>query len=191
MGKIGEVLRKYLPVMIGAAGSAALMTIFFGTLTWGNSFGHALEQFSEIWYWIVALTAGFGIQLALFSYIKIHIRQELTGATAEVAASGGVSTGSMIACCAHYLTNVLPLLGMSAVAVFLTKYQTSFLLLGLMSNITGITFMLYFAQRHGVMPQLFGSRTIASCNMKAVRNVTALLSAAIVSLSFYFAAFKQ
>ncbi|MFC1491301.1 hypothetical protein ACFLQ0_01775 [Nitrospinota bacterium] len=186
MEKIGESPRLYLPLLIGAAGATVLPAIFFGILAWGNSFDHALEQFSEIWYWISLLTVGFGIQLGLFTHVKIHVHEKIAGATAEVAASGGISTGSMVACCAHYLTNVLPLLGLSAAAVFLTKYQTSFLLLGVFSNLIGITFMLYFMQKHGLMPRVFQSGSVSACNMKTVRNATVLLSAIVVSLSFFF-----
>ncbi len=186
-----QILDASKPIAVGVAGAAILLALYFSILTWSSNFDYAFEQFEGSWYWITSLATGFGIQLALFTYIKIHIRRKITGVAVEVAASGGISTGSMLVCCAHYLTNVVPLLGMSAVAIFLTKYQTSFLVLGVFSNITGVTFLLYFAQKHGVMPHLFSSKTIANCNMRAVRNATVFLSVAIVSLSFYFAAFKQ
>ena len=190
MSRASEILHGSKPTAVGVAGAASLLALYFAVLTWGGNLDSALEQFEGSWYWITSLAAGFGIQLALFTHIKIHIHRKITGAAVEVAASGGISTGSMLVCCAHYLTNILPLMGMSAVAVFLTKYQTPFLVLGVLSNITGITFLLYFAQRHGVMPQVFGSNAVSNCNMKTVRNVTVFMSAGIAFLSFYFAEFN-
>ena len=184
------VLRGCAPVVIGALGAMGLLGVFLGALTLGNSFAYAWEQLAEIWYWALLLTAGFGTQLGLYSYVRLHVRESLKGATAEVAASGGLSTGSMLACCAHYLTTVLPLLGLSAAAVFLAKYQTPILLLGVVSNFVGITYMLYFMQKHGLLPRAIFPGQAVACDMKAVRNAAILASAVIVLLSFYLTAVR-
>lgn len=88
-------MRKNRPIVVGAGGSIGLLIIYFGILTWVNSLSHALEQFSEMWYCILILVIGFGIQLGLYSYIRFFTRKKITGATAEVATAGGISTGSI------------------------------------------------------------------------------------------------
>ncbi len=44
----------------------------------------------------------------------------------------------MVACCAHHVADVLPLLGLSAAASFLAAYQIPFMLIGLAMNLIGI-----------------------------------------------------
>ena len=48
--------------------------------------------------------------------------------------SGGTSVTAMVACCLHHVTDVLPILGLSAAATFLTRYQRPFMLIGLGMN---------------------------------------------------------
>jgi hypothetical protein len=44
----------------------------------------------------------------------------------------------MLACCAHHLVDLLPLVGLSAAAVFLNAYRTPLFLLGIAMNVFGI-----------------------------------------------------
>ncbi|MCL7412989.1 MAG: hypothetical protein M8353_05140, partial [ANME-2 cluster archaeon] len=131
------------PAIFGIFGGLALLFVYFAILAIANSPAHALEQFREMWYWILLLAAGFGVQAGLYTHIRIAHKR---ASTTSVAASGGMSTVSMAACCAHHLTDVLPLLGLSAAALFLVKYQTFFILAGVFSNFMGITVMLRVIQ---------------------------------------------
>ncbi len=101
---------------------------------------------------MVALTGGFGIQAGLFSFIRQSIRERRASATGSVAASGAISAGSMAACCAHHLTDILPFLGLSGVAIFLTDYQIFFIIIGVLSNAVGIAIMLETIQRAMACP---------------------------------------
>lgn len=177
-------------IIVGVSGSIGLLIIYFGILIWANSFSHALEQFSEMWYWISILVIGFGIQLGLYFHIRSNIRKKIPGATAEVATAGGISTGSMIACCAHHITDVLPIIGLSVAAVFLVKYQLPFILLGIFSNLVGITMMLNIIQKYELHQGENIFKAIFNNNMKTVRNVTVILSIIIVSFSFFLVSFK-
>ncbi len=139
---INKINKASSPVLFGIAAALALLVFYFVILSFAQSASHAVEQFKGMWYWIFTLAAGFGIQAAL--YIKAKNACTQTGAMmpASMAASGGVSGVSMVACCAHHITDFVPLLGASAAAVFLTKYQTLFIILGVLSNINGTVFML-------------------------------------------------
>ncbi len=176
---------KATPLLVGLGGGGSLLALFFGALTLTNSFAHALEQFAELWYWVLLLAVGFGIQLGLYTHIRIQLRERASkGATAGVAASGGVSTVSMIACCAHIVPSVLPLLGVSAAAVFLVQYQLPFILLGVFSNLVGITVMLSIIQNHGLQPKTGPLTPLFGLNLAAVRNGTAVVAILIVAYSF-------
>ena len=141
-------------IIIGLSAGILLLLVYMGIITLAEGLEHALDQTATMWYWVVALAGGFGIQAGLFSFIRQGLRERKASATASVATSGGVSAGSMAACCAHHLTDVLPLLGLSGVAVFLTSYQLLFIIIGVLSNIVGITIMLETIQRHGLSQKL-------------------------------------
>jgi hypothetical protein len=48
----------------------------------------------------------------------------------------------MVACCAHHVADVLPILGLTAAATFLAQYRTAFMLVGLGTTLVGIGVML-------------------------------------------------
>jgi len=62
--------------------------------------------------------------------------------TGTVTGTGAISAGSMIACCSHFILNLIPIAGISGLAGALTKYQKLFLIIGIVSNIIGIFIML-------------------------------------------------
>jgi len=187
MGKIE--LFKNKPVIIGISGAIGVFIIFWGILMLVNkSFNAALQEFSRVWYWSVLLSSGFGFQLGLYSYIRSRVHKKFTGATAEVAASGTISTGSMIACCAHALVNILPILGISAVAMFLVRFQLPLILIGVFSNLIGITMMAGIMQKHLLIPQTHPLRLLFRYDMKKVRNIFIPVSLIIVAFSFFMTA---
>lgn len=139
-------------LMFGALGFCSLIIFYFLILTVANSFEHAVYQFWSMWYWIVILSLGFGAQAGLYvhtkGFSKIYATDGSTGGA--MAVSGGASTVSMVACCAHHVTDFLPLLGLSFAAVFLVKYQLLFIVFGVISNLFGITMMLRTIQKHNL-----------------------------------------
>jgi len=176
MGKSPKVKGK--SVAAGITGAAALVVVFFTIVTWSNgTLSSALDEFRRIWYWIALLAGGFGLQLGLFVYLKNVVHERLAGATAEVAASGTISTGSMVACCSHALVNILPILGVSAAAAFLARYQLPLLLLGVFSNLVGLSIMLGLFQRHGLIS---AEGIINRINMKTVRVVVVVSGIAAI-----------
>ena len=180
-------MKKYKPILFGIAGAATLLTFYFGILTLAESFNYALFQFSDMWYWILVLAAGFGLQLGLHVHIKAALRARQAGATAGVAASGGVSTVAMVACCAHHVTDILPILGLSAAAVFLVEYQTAFILLGVFSNLVGVTMMLRIMEKHGLQPKTGPFRALFAFDMKQVLAAVVVASITGTGISFVFA----
>ncbi len=122
----------------GLLASTSLLAFYFIISSILGGFKFAIDNFIQLWYWMVPLTIGFGVQIGMFFYVKEEMHKK---ATAEAVASTGVSTTSMIACCAHHIADIAPFLGITALGLFLTKYQSTFLLGGILSNILGITYM--------------------------------------------------
>lgn len=98
----------------------------------------AVEQFQALWYLMVPLAVGFGIQVSLYTKLSVAIK---TKAQASMKASGVTSAGAMLACCVHHLTDVVPFLGLAGLSIFLTRYQTPILTFGIGMNIIGILVM--------------------------------------------------
>jgi len=172
-------------IAYGIAGAGALVAIFFTIVTLSNgSLSSAQDEFKRIWYWAVLLAGGFGLQLGLIVYLKNVVQDHMPGATAEVAASGTISTGSMVACCSHALVNVLPILGVSAAAAFLARYQLPLLLLGVFSNLVVLTIMLGLFQRHRL---LAAGGIVNRINMKTARLLVIVSGIAAIGYSINLA----
>jgi hypothetical protein len=139
------------PTLLAIISSVVLITVYIIILSLFESFEYAITQFVELWYWMAPLVIGFGVQVGLFSYIRISSKAISNTPNGVMATSGGVSTTSMIICCLHHVTDVLPIVGLSAAAVFLTAYQPVFLALGVFSNLVGITIMLTIIQRNNLI----------------------------------------
>ena len=127
-------------VLYGVLASAILLGVYFAILTFVSGWVFAQDQFRSYWYFIVSLTVGFGIQIALYQYIKslMHGGQ---GTGKVIGVSGTTSTAAMISCCAHYLVNLVPILGVTGLVSFVTQYQIELFWVGLAFNIFGIGYM--------------------------------------------------
>ncbi len=129
----------------GLLGGISLLFFYFVVMTVSSrSWSATLSQFRELWYWMIILSAGFGIQIGLFTHLHNIIKHhQMSGNSKAIAAtSTGTSAVSMIACCAHHLSDVLPIIGLSGLAVFLTQYQIPLILIGVAMNIFGIFYMI-------------------------------------------------
>jgi copper chaperone CopZ len=149
--ELGVVSNRYIPVwpvLIGLVATAGLLVFYVGLITLAQDWTHAVEQLSLDRWFVGAIAAGFGTQAGLFAYLRtLHG----TAAAGGVAASTGTSTAAMLACCAHHLTDVVPVLGLSGAAVFLNLYKTPLLWLGILMNLAGIVFMLSQVRRQRAM----------------------------------------
>lgn len=128
-------------VLYGILASSVLLGVYFAVLTMVSGWSFTLTQFSDFWYFVVSLAVGFGVQIALYQYIKnlIHSGQ---GMGKVVGVSGTTSTAAMISCCAHYLVNLVPILGVTGLATFAAQYQVKLFWVGIFFNIAGIAYMI-------------------------------------------------
>ena len=129
--------------MFGALAALALLVFYLGIITIAQDWAHALQQLGKDAWFVGAIMAGFGTQVGLFTYLRgLHARAAARG-VGGVVASTGTSTVAMLACCAHHLVDILPIVGLSGAAIFLDAYKAPLLWLGIIMNLGGIAYMTY------------------------------------------------
>lgn len=124
----------------GAGAGLALLGLYLGVIAIAQGPSHALEQLAVDARYVAAVTIGFAVQVALFVELRQTAARQRRSA-AITAASTGTSTAAMLACCAHHVADVLPLVGLSAAAVFLDAYKMPLLVVGLTMNAIGVTLL--------------------------------------------------
>ena len=124
----------------GLLGTFALLIFYFAIVTSISGWQFAQDQFLQFWYFILALSFGFGIQVGLYTYLKNSISGKNQSAKV-LAASGTTSTAAMISCCSHYLANILPIIGITGFITLVSQYQIQLFWVGLLFNFGGILYM--------------------------------------------------
>src|SRR3989304_10560060 len=132
-----KMVKKNNSVLYGILAGIGLLAFYLTVVSFFQSVEFAFLNLRSLWYLVFPLAAGFGTQIGLYTSIK-----HTAALTGQVAGTGGVSAGSMVACCSHFLFNIIPFLGLSGVAIILMKYQSAFLSVGIISNVIGISLML-------------------------------------------------
>lgn len=146
-------------VLFSLLGMAGLMALYLILVSLAEGWTHAVELLLEDAWLVGPIMVGFGVQVGLYTYLRTVIHAATQGAGALAGAGGGTSTAAMVACCAHHVADVLPLLGLSAAAAFLAEYRIPFMLVGLVTNLIGIGVMSFLIIRQ--------RRHLAECALKA------------------------
>ena len=133
--------QKIIPTsaLKGFLGTSLLLIIYFSIVTLISGWDFAEDQFTKFWYFVVTLAVAFGVQVGLYSYLKNSVKQNISPRV--VATSGVTSTAAMVSCCAHYLINVLPILGVTGLIALVSQYQVQFFWIGLVFNFAGIAYV--------------------------------------------------
>ena len=142
MTAVARPLRPALPIaprsiVAGLIGGAALLGVYLGIISLAQGVDHAFEQLATDALFVGLIAAGFGIQITLFAELRTLDRRHRASA-AVTAVGTGTSAAAMLACCAHHVVDLLPLVGLSAAAVFLDAYKTPLFLVGIGMNLVGI-----------------------------------------------------
>ena len=137
-----ETKQKIKILLKGFVATASLLLVYFAIVSTISGFKFALSQFGSYWYFLISLAVGFGIQIGLYSYLKQLVRNStMTMSGKTVAVTGTTSTLAMISCCAHYLVNIIPILGIAGALSVIAAYQVQIFWIGLAFNIFGIVFI--------------------------------------------------
>lgn len=155
--------RYFIPLLAFLLGSALIASFYLGILTWLQGWDYASSQFIRDRWYVIPIILGFGVQAALYSVLRFRLFIPITsmhGTGNVMGASGGTSATAMVACCIHHVADVLPILGLSAAASFLTRYQRPFMLIGLAMNLVGIGIMLFvlYRERRKLQPVLLETK---------------------------------
>jgi len=127
-------------ILYGIFASALMLGVYFVVLTLVSGREFAQSQFASFWYFIVSLAIGFGIQIGLYVHLKKLVVGKHGGGK-MLGVTGTTSTVAMISCCAHYLANLLPILGTIGIVTFVAQYQTELFWVGIIFNVGGIAYM--------------------------------------------------
>ncbi len=128
------------PAGFGVLAFGLLLGAYFGLLTLISGWRFTVSQFSDFWYYIVPLGAGFGLQVALYIRLRQLLHQSKQ-ARNVMAASGTTSTAAMVSCCAHYLVNVAPVVGATGLVAFAAQYQIQLFWVGMAFSAGGIAYI--------------------------------------------------
>ena len=129
----------FRPMAFGLTASVTLLGIYFSVLSLASGWEFAASQFATFWYFVLPLAIGFGLQVGLYVYLRQLATHAHGGKV--VATSGATSTASMISCCAHYLTNILPAIGAAGIVTVVAQYQVELFWLGLAFNGAGLGYI--------------------------------------------------
>ena len=132
--------RPVIPVSSAIVAVAGMLGIYVGVLTLVSGWSFTVSQYQQFWPYILALAVGFGVQIGLFVYLK-QIHAQHHSASRAVAVSGTTSTAAMLACCTHYLANLVPVLGMAGAITLIAQYQIQLFWIGLDFNLAALTYV--------------------------------------------------
>ncbi len=158
----GHLWRR--PTFFGLLGMVGLLALYLGLVSLAEGWTHAVELLLEDAWIVGPILLGFGVQMGLYTYLKTVAQAAARGTGALAGAGGGTSTAAMVACCAHHVTDVLPLLGLSAAATFLAEYRIPFMVVGLVTNLIGIGVIGYLILRQ--------RRQLAECELAGHHSTT-------------------
>ncbi len=185
-----NLINKKSHYFFGLLAFFGMIGFYFAVLIIANSVEHALNEFQRIWYFILFISVGFGVQTGLYFYIKNFLNN--SPAKVSVAGSAGVSGVSMAACCAHHLTDLLAVLGLSVFAVLISQYQTSLMLIAVFSNALGAIYMLSVIKKHNLVKKEsnLALRKIISFNLDKLFKVFFVIGLAVIVLSIIYSFIK-
>ena len=147
---MSKTKRILLPLGAALLGIFFLTGLYFGIMSWAEGFKAAQTLFWADRWFIIPIVIGFGVQAALYTILRFRLFVPINAvgpSGAMMGASGTTSTVAMVACCVHHVTDVLPILGLSAAATFLGQYRLTFMGVGLATTTLGIGYMLYTLYR--------------------------------------------
>jgi hypothetical protein len=128
------------PLLWGLVAATLLIGFYLVVITLAQDWTHARDQLGADRWFVAAISAGFGVQVGLFVYLRsLHARSN----PGAMAASSGTSSVAMLACCAHHLADALPLIGLSGAAVFLNDFKGPVLWTGIVMNGVGIAYLIW------------------------------------------------
>lgn len=124
-------------VRAGLLAAAGLSAFYATVIALASGPGHLADQARADWPYLSLIVAGFATQVALLVELR-HRRRARRLEQAAAGAGVGSSAVGMVACCAHHLADLAPIVGISGAATFLTDWRVEFMLAGIAVNAIAI-----------------------------------------------------
>lgn len=128
--------------------------------------------------YILIIDVGFGIQIALYTHIR-HF-----GKSCHAVAGTPVTAGSMVACCLHHVTDLIPFAG-AGLGLFLSGYTELFFLIGSASSIIGVAWMLSVIQKEGLYSEHSILQRLMKVDYRTMRDLLIVLSVLVIFVKYY------
>ena len=135
------MIKNLKPIIYGLAAALILLGGYWTIVNLISGREFAAAQFSAYWYFFISLAVGFGLQIGLYTHLKKLLIAGPAGGRA-VAVSGVTSGTAMLACCAHYLANILPLIATAGAISLIGQYQVELFWFGLAANFFGLGYII-------------------------------------------------
>ena len=116
----------------GVLASVGIAAFYVTVVGLSSDWAHLRDQARQDWWLLAPIVAGFGMQVALTTELRGRHRAQHLGAT--TGAGTGASAVGMVACCAHHLADLIPLLGATGLAAFVFDWRVPFMLAGIAVN---------------------------------------------------------
>ena len=120
----------------GVAASGALTGFYGGVLAASGGWEHLRDQARTDWWLLAPIILAFGTQVALG--LELRRRHHAQHLAATTGAGTGAAAVGMVACCAHHLVDLLPLLGAAGIAGFLFDWRIPLMIAGLAINLAAV-----------------------------------------------------
>ena len=120
----------------GALAAATLAGFYVAVLVASADWEHLRDQAQDDWWLLVPIMVGFGTQVALTVELRRRHRAQHLGAPTGTAA--GASALGMVACCAHHIADLFPVLGATGAAAALFDWRVPIMLAGIAINVVAI-----------------------------------------------------
>ena len=145
-------MKKVLfPAGAGLLAALGLVGLYFAVVALLQDRAHALSLLWQDRYFVAAIASGFGTQMGLYTYLR-QLRRARGPAQVLAGTGTGTSSLAMVACCLHHASDVLPLIGLSGAAIFLSRFRIPFMALGLAMNLAGIALSVRILRRARAKP---------------------------------------
>ncbi len=107
-----------------------------------GSFEKGYQVFLTNGIFVYLIPLAVGIQMGLFRYHRNIITGNISGSEKMGMAGSATSSLTMVACCLHHVSDLLPAVGfILAASSFLIQYKDAIITIGLLANMAGSAYI--------------------------------------------------
>ena len=135
--RIKSLLKNPLVFGISAGMIVVLFNISIASLAEG-SFEKGYQVFLSNGIFVYLIPLAVSVQMGLFRYHRNITTGNIAGSEKMGMAGSATSSLTMVACCLHHVSDILPSIGLIlAASSFLIQYKDAIIIIGLLANVAG------------------------------------------------------